>query len=321
MPNFDGGHYFLTVLAPIRNDVLIDHKGIRTSPVHMVRAAFATLPRALQTPITATLNLNSPFARNRRTHFARFAVIDDVIYNGRNPSDSLLATLLGTNPISAQPVDELSCSYLLFVADFDAPSGDPGELKSYLMELFASMREELEAIFCFCAGFDGVADGSKFAEYVMACQVETTMPFNDYWIDAPPLPSIPNALLFGPLGITGIAALLALVLWAVGAGGWPWGSIAGVACIGFIASLIFAYWLVMDRGRRAFPTAPHSSLASILKALYLQQNFIRFAVDTQGADPPTLHRKFGEFLKQHAPRNLERPTQEPGVIKSEWVKP
>jgi hypothetical protein len=73
------------------------------------------------------------------------------------------------------------------------------------------------------------------------------------------------------------------------------------------------------RIRLTAPTfAPITS--SILKALYLQQNFVRFAVETQGADHPTLHRRFGEFLAQHAPSNVERPTQKPGVIKSEWVR-
>jgi hypothetical protein len=321
MPNFDGGHYFLTVLAPIRNDKLFDHGGIKSSPVHMVRAVLATLPRAQQSPITGTLTLNSPFARNRRTHFARFAVIDDVIYNGRNTTDSLKATLLGLNPMIAQPVDELSSPYLLFAADFDATSGNPAELRSYLTELWGSMQEEMQSILRYCRGFDGVTDASKFADYIMACQIETTMPFNDYWIDAAPLPTIPSAVLYGPPGITGVATLAALLLRALGAGGWAWGAIAGVAFLGFIASLIFVYWLVMDRGRRPFPTAPDSSLASVLKALYLQQNFIRFAVETQGADNPTLHRKFGEFLALHAPSNLESPTQERGVIKSEWVKP
>jgi hypothetical protein len=35
-------------------------------------------------------------------------------------------------------------------------------------------------------------------------------------------------------------------------------------------------------------------------------------------DQPTLYRRFGEFLAQHAPNDVEHPTQKPGVIKSAW---
>ena len=42
---------------------------------------------ALQTPATEHIGLNSPFARDGRTHFARFAVIDDAAYNGRDQRD------------------------------------------------------------------------------------------------------------------------------------------------------------------------------------------------------------------------------------------
>src|SRR5665213_2810153 len=150
MPNLDGGHYFLTVLAPIDNRGVIDHDGMRNSPVHMVREALETLPTALQSPATEETGLNSPFSRNTRTHFARFAVLDDVFYNGRNPVDSIVSALAGPSPMQAQPVDHLTCPYLLFVADFDPDGAGAAEPRAYLEALWDVMPEELKAVFVYC---------------------------------------------------------------------------------------------------------------------------------------------------------------------------
>ena len=38
-------------------------------------------------------------------------------------------------------------------------------------------------IFGHCVGFEGVATADDFHDYITRCQVETTMPFNDYWAD------------------------------------------------------------------------------------------------------------------------------------------
>jgi hypothetical protein len=89
MPNFDGGHYFLTALIPIKSAEYVEQDGRKNSPVHMVRNALAVLPKARQSPVTEQTEFNSPFARNTRTHFARLVVIDDVINNGRNPVNAL----------------------------------------------------------------------------------------------------------------------------------------------------------------------------------------------------------------------------------------
>lgn len=47
--------------------------------------------------------------------------------------------------------------------------------------------------------------------------------------------------------------------------------------------LFWIYRSVLAQGMRPFPTAPHSDLPSVLKALYLQHQFIRFMVRQQGA--------------------------------------
>jgi hypothetical protein len=66
MPNFDGGHYFLTALIPIKSAEYVEQGGRKNSPVHMVRDALAVLPKARQSPVTEQTAFNSPFARTSR---------------------------------------------------------------------------------------------------------------------------------------------------------------------------------------------------------------------------------------------------------------
>ena len=48
------------------------------------------------------------------------------------------------------------------------------------------MEPELRAIFRHCHGFtEGRRTGEDFAAYLAKGQIETTMSFNDYWIDPP----------------------------------------------------------------------------------------------------------------------------------------
>ncbi len=190
MPNYDGGHYYLTALLPISTAVLTEQGQQRKSPIQLVRKALAVLPTALQTPTSTNLGINSPFSRNNRTHFARFVVIENVTYNGRDPEDAIKVALSGVNPVLPQPQDNLSCPFLLFVADFDANSGDPAELTAYLKELWATMQPELVDVFGHCIGFQSTVTGDDFGRYIQRGQIETTMPFNDYWTIAPPLKSL-----------------------------------------------------------------------------------------------------------------------------------
>ena len=60
----------------------------------------------------------------------------------------------------------------------------------------------------------------------------------------------------------------------------------------------------------------YDDLPSVLKALYIQQNFSDFMVDRQGASADKLHKDFGAFLKKHKPSDKDGPTQPPGVISS-----
>jgi hypothetical protein len=58
----------------------------------------------------------SPFARNDLNHFARFALVEDVNYNGRINGDGLVEAIRRINPAELQAVDHLSRPYLLFAA-------------------------------------------------------------------------------------------------------------------------------------------------------------------------------------------------------------
>jgi hypothetical protein len=333
MPNFDGGHYFLTALIPIKSAEYVEQDGRKNSPVHMVRNALAVLPKARQSPVTEQTGFNSPFARNTRTHFARLFVIDDVINNGRNPVNALKvaigsrlgqASAVRLNPTTQQPYDQLSQPYLVFVADFDASNGDDGELKSYLRELWQTMREELCSALKYCEGFDCKnASAETFYEYVKSCQVETTMSFNDYEyrLDTPGLRSISIPLLVAwavAAALAALAGLLGTLITVIRA--WPEFDTLTILWIVFaIFGLVLIYVLyhyVLRCGGRPFATVPNTDLPSILKALYLQRRFTQFAVDSQGLDEASLHAGFAKFLVDHKPDDVVACTQVPGVIRS-----
>lgn len=311
--NLDGGHYFLTVLSPVRVEPWKDNDGNVTSPTSSLRQVLATLPTAMQSKACEAGGRNSPFSRSHSTHFARFAVIDQPAFNGRVPVDSLVDAIRKTNLLEDQHVDNLSTSWLLLSVDFDpAPShasDNDGGLHDYLVSLWNVMRDELSAIYRHCYGFETVGTGDEFAHYIERCQVETTMPFNDYWITTPPflsrsisIPKIGAAIAVFTLVVTLIVAMVA-------------GKLAWLALPVSLALGIYgAYRYVMKCGEVPFDTAPFSDLRSVLKSLYLQQNFARFAIDHQGDDPARLHAAFGDFLKAHRPTDIVSPTQPPGVI-------
>lgn len=321
---FDGGHCFLTALLPIKTGEIVDEAGMRNSPVHMIRDALASLPTAHQSPATQGLAKNSPFAKNTMTHFVRMAVMDDVIFNGRAPSNALTDAIgklfFNRAEHRAQTVDQLPGPYLLLAIDCDAR--DEHELSGYLCELWRTMAEDLTPVFsnCFCFNADTMSpDG--FADYVSRCRVETTMPFNDYWASPPSLPGLSPAGLILAALVT-IAAAFA-VLWAVyavlvHAASRSWlvdiVTVIAIAVLALAAGISVAYRMVMAQGAKPYPVAPHSDLASILKALYVQRALIWFATVLQGADPAWLYAAFGEFLKAIRLDDLQAPTQSPGTI-------
>jgi hypothetical protein len=322
MPTFDGGHYFLTVVVPIRTAPVQDGTAV-TSPVHALRKRLSLIPTAAETP--ACGGGQSPFARNKRNHFARFVIIDDVAYTGRTGRNTLWGLIRGGDLAVAQPQDHLKCPFLVLVVDFDAKSGADAERDSYLVELWSTMGQELRDIFMFCEGFESkVKDAASFAAYIAACQLETTMSFNDYYADTPTLPAWPEK----PFLWAGIASLAVLGLGLVGCFMPSWLSwlphpvvLVIVGAVALVAVILYAYVSIMAAGRKPFPSAPDSDLPSVLKALHLRRTFTRFVIDSQmqaagtdAASAKRLYDDFAAFVAANKPSDIGAPTQLPGVI-------
>lgn len=311
MPTFDGGHYFLTAVVPIRTAPVKDGLAV-TSPVHALRKRLSLMPTAAETP--ARGGGQSPFARNKRNHFARFVIIDDVAYTGRTGRNALWGRVRGDDLAVAQPQDHLTCPFLVFVVDFDAKSGADAERDSYLVELWNTMGQDLREIFIFCEGFKSkVTDAASFAAYIASCQLETTMSFNDYYAETPVLPAWSGKIFLW----AGIASLLVLGLGLFGL----FMPLVIVGVVALVAVILAAYASIMAAGGKPFPSAPDSDLPSVLKALHLQRTFTGFAIDSQmqaagtdAASAQRLYDDFAAFVAANKPNDIGAPTQAPGVI-------
>jgi hypothetical protein len=99
----------------------------------------------------------SPLARVPGTHFARWVLIDDVVYEG-----------------AGQERDALSAPRLLFTSNHDGPP-DP-----YLEALARSVPAEADAIWGHCAGYPGSGDVRAFAGWLRAHSVESSLFFAAY---------------------------------------------------------------------------------------------------------------------------------------------
>ena len=307
MPNIDGGHYFLTTLFPIKDGEVVGRDGQYHSPAHILRETLSFLP------VHNKNGVASPFSCNLRTHFVRIFVLDNVIYNGRQPK----CGIPGDGLLDFETIDELKSPYLVFVVDLDVPDETEAELDSYLKELWRESQTELKKIFCYCYKFDAVQHEDDFCRFIRKGQVETTMPFQDYFVEFPKIKD------FLPLKWLKPAALVILSLWFAGSyyaahillkSAWGWnlliGSVSLVIFLGILLGIL--YRLMLARGRKSFPIAPNSTLPSILKAIYLNKQFTQFAISQQGNDADRLYQAFADFIKTHQPDNLISPTQQAG---------
>ena len=319
MANIDGGHYFLTTLIPVKRAPVRRADGSFTSPSHLLREALATLPTAQQSPACIAAGFTSPFSRCTRTHFVRAVMIDQPMYNGRDGGDALVQGLRNVNLLAHEPVDNLSCPYLMFTADFDARAGEAdGGLRSWAVGLWQKMESELRAVFAPCVGFDQVGDGEAFASWLQRCQLETTMSFNDYYVPMPDLhgytlKQVGRWVVFGTLGLSALAFWWTRVF-AVS----TWWMLAAVPLAALLA-LGAALWLLWRKGSQPFPAGANTDLPSILKSLHVQQRFALLAAQLQGADAATIHAQFGQFMQEVQPGDTAAPTQPPGVIRSDGV--
>lgn len=321
MPDLDGGHYFFTAIVPIRNVGVVEHavhvggkRKMKSSPIHVLRETLETLPTALQSHATQEIGIQSPFARSLRTHFARFVVFDQPYYNGRDPQNAFVQTIAGTDLLTPQPQDEVSCPYLMVMIDFDPATPDAkGEPRGYFEELWRLMPDELTAVFRYCYGFPDKPDAASFAEFILPCQIESVMTFNDYYTGAPPLKSLSIAALALP-------PVAALAIGLLGDFVWHWWSGWGTAAVTLgllILAVLGDYRFVSWKGMQPFPANPDATLRHVLKGLYLQQAFVRFAL-RQGDDQTARGAAFRAFLRDARPDDLDGPTQPPGVIRSSF---
>ena len=301
MPDLDGAHGFLTVLLPLHTEPCARGDDSLTSPVHAVRELLASWPTAQHSRACAGSGLQSPFARSAVTHLARLAVIDQPAFNGRDPRDAVLTALNVGPPLTADPpVDSLQRPYLLFCADFDRDPGAATSVRAYLLDLWSAMAGEWSALLAHCEGWRPGGGAADFAAYLADCQVETTMPFNDYAVAPPKGGSVPPLL--APAGAAGLAFLVALLLihgLAAGlppAAAWLLGGLAGLAAA-VTAGVAVVGWLA----RRSSPWTTGLDLRTILKSLELQARFTRFAIDHQGAGAVELQTPFRMFLQQARP--------------------
>jgi hypothetical protein len=315
MPTLDGGHLYLTGLYPVRTD--LRQADGRTIPwSHHLREELALLPTAQQNPETAEAGLVSPFARCRRTHFARLVVIDQPMWGGRDPVDPILNILLRRRLKEQPPYDILSRPWLLFAADIDRTDEPDGGLARWARHMWAVAEPEMRAIFEATIGFDTVQDGEGFARFLARGQIETTMSFNGYY-DGEPVLKGPGAVRLLALPAAAAAGLVLLACWLGLEGALPW-SLLILAAIALFAAL--GLWQISRAGRRPFPPFPDSDLGTVLKALFLQQRLAAFAQDHQLDSPDALHRSFARFLEETRPCDPDPAfAQPPGVIRSDGV--
>lgn len=142
MANISGQAYGLTILSPIIDDV--DRTPSHAAAIREVLSSFDS-------------GGNSPLAKVTTTHLARFAVMDDVFFQGAPAHE-----------------DHLKSKYLLFTSNFD------GSLDDYLDLLAATIPDEIDAIWSHCVGFPGAARGERFRDYMKKCQIDNGIFFGDY---------------------------------------------------------------------------------------------------------------------------------------------
>jgi hypothetical protein len=134
--NTSGQAYGLTVVTPI----LEGHESSLARYLDGLQAAEA-----------------SPLARVPGTHFARWVLIGDVVYEGPE-----------------QQRDHLKLGRLLFSSNFD------GSVERYLEALRTGLGNVAEAIWGHCAGYPGTDDAAAFAGYMRRHQVESSLFFAAY---------------------------------------------------------------------------------------------------------------------------------------------
>jgi hypothetical protein len=135
--NISGQAYSLTVLTPIIDD---HERGLAQY--------LDGLPSGDQ----------SPLAGVHGTHFARWVVMDDVMYEGSEQGER----------------EHLQHARLLFTSNFD------GELEPYLEGLCTGLGDSADEIWGHCIGYPGSSDAGAFARYFRHHQIDSSLFFSAY---------------------------------------------------------------------------------------------------------------------------------------------
>jgi hypothetical protein len=93
----------------------------------------------------------SPLARTETTHFARWMILTDLVYQG-----------------PPQLPDHPRSPYLIFISNFD------GDRDRYLTDLLRVMPDEAEDIWSNCVGWPGARDLPAAVAYLRHNQIRTT---------------------------------------------------------------------------------------------------------------------------------------------------
>jgi len=215
MPSHEAGYYQLTALLPIKagpyTSFACQENGSVSSDrnqsyVHHLKDYLNQLSDSFlknidsKSPGLPTMHI---FDHTRRTHFARFVVIDRLFYNGRRRNDSLIdffrTLAAGKDLLSKKDsIDELESPYLLITIDFDCHPSSTSCVQDYLSELWPYASQELTEIFHHCEGFNlpslpgyETFDLRTFdwhayrtvERLLLSHEVETSYPFSAYfWI-------------------------------------------------------------------------------------------------------------------------------------------
>lgn len=100
----------------------------------------------------------SPLAGVPGTHFARWVVIDDVVYEGAGQGER----------------EHLQHPRLLFTSNFD------GELEPYLEGMRTGLGDAADAIWSHCSGYPGHAAAGAFTTYMRRHKIDSSLFFAAY---------------------------------------------------------------------------------------------------------------------------------------------
>jgi hypothetical protein len=138
MANVKGKKFGLTSLFPIR-------PGGHTSELRDYLRRMASEP------------YGSPLSGVKNIHMARFAIINDLVFEGVPAKRDLLKS-----------------NYLLFMCDFDGATVD-----ALVAVMLGSICQTVHEIWCHCVGYPGHAHRDHLTAYFEQCQLDTTLFLTD----------------------------------------------------------------------------------------------------------------------------------------------